>query len=82
MELREDAPIPVAFDLTRFLVSSITFMAYLSEVTVYFDDKRLVRVTKDSGIPKELGVPKNLQNRSRLGMMNVKGIKSTRMLLS
>ncbi|KAJ6495551.1 hypothetical protein C8R47DRAFT_1213045 [Mycena vitilis] len=57
MPLRQPVPMPVAFDFTRFLASSITFMANLSEVSVYFDDKRL--------------------NRSRLGTMNVTGVKTT-----
>lgn len=52
-------------------------MAYLSEVNVYFDDKRLVRLRKESGVPKALGVPKGLQSRSRLGMMQVTGVNST-----
>jgi Protein of unknown function (DUF3684) len=78
MTLREPAPIPVAFDLTRFLASSITFMTYLSEVVVYFDDKRLVRLAKSSGIPKQIGIPTGLQNLSPLGIMIVEDIKSTR----
>ncbi|KAJ6558581.1 hypothetical protein DFH09DRAFT_1037162 [Mycena vulgaris] len=77
MPLRQPAPMPVPFDFTRFLASSITFMAYLSEVSVYFDDKRLVRLRKESGVPKVLGIPKGLQSRSRLGMMNVTGVNST-----
>ena len=78
MELREPAPIPAAFDFTRFLVSSITFMAHLCEVSVYFDDKRLVHLTKDSGNPKQLAIPRNLRSASMMGFMNVKGLKSTR----
>jgi hypothetical protein len=80
MTLREPTPIPVAFDFTRFLASSITFMTHLSEVVVYFDNKRLVRLTKSSGISKEIGVPAGLQSSSPLGIMSVKDIKSTRML--
>lgn len=77
MTLREPAPIPVPFDFTRFLASSITFMTHLSEVVVYFDDKRLVRLAKSSGISKEIGIPNGLQNSSPLGIMSVKDIKST-----
>ncbi|KAI0060543.1 hypothetical protein BV25DRAFT_1908367 [Artomyces pyxidatus] len=77
MTLREPAPIPPAFDFTRFLVSSITFMAHLSEVSVYFDDKRLVRLSKDSGIPKEVPMIRGLKGTSPLGIMNVKTIQST-----
>ena len=77
MDLREPTPIPAAFDFTRFLVSSITFMAHLREVSVYFDDKRLVHLTKDAGNPKPLTIPRNLRPSSTLGFMNVKGLKST-----
>ena len=78
MDLREPAPIPAAFDLTRFLVSSITFMAHLREVSVYFDDKLLVHLTKDAGIPKPLTLPRHLKTTSAMGFMNVRGLKSTR----
>ncbi|KAF8170185.1 hypothetical protein K438DRAFT_1909340 [Mycena galopus ATCC 62051] len=77
MPLRQPVPAPVAFDFIRFLASSITFMQYLSEVSVYFDDKRLARLRKDSGVPKPLEIPKGLQNRSRLGTMTVTGVNST-----
>ncbi|KIM45164.1 hypothetical protein M413DRAFT_428973 [Hebeloma cylindrosporum] len=77
MALREPAPIPVAFDFTRFLASSLTFMSHLCEVSVYFDDKRLVRLYKSSGIPRDLGIPKGLNNRSPSGIMTVDNIQST-----
>jgi hypothetical protein len=78
MDLREPAPIPAAFDFTRFLVSSITFMAHLREVSVYFDDKRLAHLTKDAGDPKRLPIPQGLRPTSPMGFMNIKGLKSTR----
>ena len=77
MDLREPAPIPAAFDFTRFLVSSITFMGHLREVSVYFDDKRLVHLTKDAGIAKQLAIPRGLRPTSMKGFMSVKGLKST-----
>lgn len=78
MELRDPTPIPPAFDFTRFLVSSITFMAHLREVSVYFDDKRLVHLTKDAGTPKQISIPRGLKPTSTTGFMNVKAFKSTR----
>lgn len=80
MDLREPTPIPAAFDFTRFLVSSITFMVHLREVSVYFDDKRLVHLTKDTGNPKQLTIPRSLRPTSMMGFMNVKGLRSTREL--
>ncbi|KDQ54066.1 hypothetical protein JAAARDRAFT_409896 [Jaapia argillacea MUCL 33604] len=75
MTLREPTPIPPAFDFTRFLSSSITFMAHLRTISVFFDDKRLAHLTKAPGVPKELGLPKGLRSRSDGGIMNVKGVR-------
>lgn len=77
MSLREDTPIPAAFDFTRFLASSITFMNHLSTISVYFDDKRLTRLTKSTGIPKELGLPKTLNVLNKSKMMTLDKLKST-----
>ena len=78
MELREAAPIPGAFDFTRFVASSITFMTHLSEVSIYFDDKRLAKLTKAPGVPRALEIPKGLKRSSGMNIMNATGIKSTR----
>jgi hypothetical protein len=78
MGLREPAPIPAAFDFTRFLVSSISFMAHLSEVSVFFDDKRLARLTRDIGIPEQISLPKGFNTLSAQGLMQVREIKATR----
>jgi hypothetical protein len=76
MTLREPGPIPAALDFTRFLASSITFMTHLSEVSVYFDDKRLVRLSKNSGMSKEMPMLNGLKGTSPEGMMNVKAIET------
>jgi hypothetical protein len=78
MTLREPGSIPPALDLTRFLVSSITFMTHLSEVSVYFDDKRLVKLSKDCGMSKEVPMLKGIKGTSPQGMMSVKSIESMR----
>jgi hypothetical protein len=78
MTLREPGPIPAALDFTRFLASSITFMTHLSEVSVYFDDKRLVRLSKNRGMSKEMPILNGLKGTSPEGMMNVKAIETTR----
>lgn len=81
MSLREPAPIPVAFDFTRFLTSSITFMRQLCEISVYFDDKCLVKLTKSTGVPRDLGIPKGLNNRTPSRNMTIENVQSTRMHL-
>jgi hypothetical protein len=78
MTLREPGSIPPPFDLTRFLVSSITFMTHLSEVSVYFDDKRLVKLSKNCGMSKEVPMLKGLYGTSPEGMMKVKSIETMR----
>jgi hypothetical protein len=78
MTLREPGPMPPAFDFTRFLVSSIAFMTHLSDVSVYFDDKRLVKLSKTCRVPKKVPMLKELKCLSPGGMMNVKSIKTTR----
>ncbi|KAF5351976.1 hypothetical protein D9756_007388 [Leucocoprinus leucothites] len=60
MDLREPTPIPPAFDFTRFLASSITFMTYLEEVAVYFDDWCLVKLKKAVGHPQVHQLPRDL----------------------
>jgi hypothetical protein len=78
MTLREPGPIPSVLDFTRFLASSITFMTHLSEVSVYFGDKRLVKLSKDCGMSKEVPMLKGLKGTSPEGMMNVKSIETMR----
>ncbi|PCH38307.1 hypothetical protein WOLCODRAFT_96891 [Wolfiporia cocos MD-104 SS10] len=77
MTLREPAPIPRAFDLTRFLASSITFMAHLSEVSLFLDDERISRLTKEPGAPKPITIPRTLKSTSPRGIMQVKEIQTT-----
>lgn len=76
MTLREHAPIPQPYDLTRFLASSITFMVHIRSVSVFLDSHRLAHLTKSSGVPKELGLLKGLKNSSGSGLMSVVGVQS------
>jgi hypothetical protein len=78
MPLRDPGAIPPAFDLTRFLASSLTFMSHLADVSVYLDSRRLTRLTKTAGPGTALPVPRGLSGRSALGLMSVTGIQSTR----
>jgi Protein of unknown function (DUF3684) len=78
MTLREPGPVPTALDFTRFLASSITFMTHLSEVSVYFDNKQLVRLFKNRGLSKKVPMRRGLKGTSPKGMMNVKSIETTR----
>ena len=78
MTLREPGPMPPAFNFTRFLVSSIAFMTHLSEVSVYFDDRRLVKLSKNRGISKEVPMLEEFKSVSPKGTMIVESIETTR----
>ncbi|KAF8513724.1 hypothetical protein BU17DRAFT_95084 [Hysterangium stoloniferum] len=82
MELREAVPMPTAFDFVRFLTSSITFMAHIENVTVWFDGHRLANVTKDKGVSKQMPVPSSLRSKSDAGMMTMKTVKTTSLNIS
>ncbi|KZT11459.1 uncharacterized protein LAESUDRAFT_720694 [Laetiporus sulphureus 93-53] len=77
MFLREPAPIPRAFDITRFLASSITFMSHLSEVSIYLDERRISRLSKVIGASKPITIPRGLKTSSPKGIMQVKEIHTT-----
>ncbi|KAI6041582.1 hypothetical protein EDC04DRAFT_1265243 [Pisolithus marmoratus] len=76
MTLREPGPIPPAFDLMRFLASSITFMVHLNDVSVYFDHFRIGHLTKSTGLPRNLDIPKGLKKSSSLNIMHIQNIQS------
>jgi hypothetical protein len=78
MTLRKPGPIPATLDFTRFLASSITFMTHLSEISVYFDNRQLVRLSKNRGVSKKVPMLRGLKGTSPKGMMNVKSIETTR----
>ena len=78
MTLREAGPIPPAFDFMRFLASSITFMVYLNDVGVYFDEHRIGHIKKSPGVAKAVDLPRGLKRSSQSNIMNVKGAQSHR----
>lgn len=80
MSLREPAPMPIAFDLARFLTSSITFMVHLREIRIVFDGVVLVRLSKDPGSASPVPIPRGLRISSPSKMMFVKSINSKRAL--
>lgn len=82
MPLRESGPPPTPFDFIRFLVSSITFMAHLSEVSVHFDGKRLARLCKERGVPRPLSLRTGLKPETPKGMMRVTGVSVMRTYLT
>ena len=80
MPLREPGPPPTPFDFIRFLASSITFMAHLSEVSVFFDGNRLAKLSKDRGVPRPLALKDGLKRETPKGLMKVSAVSSMREL--
>ena len=80
MDLREPAPMPVAFDFIRFLSSSITFMVHLREVSVFLDEHKLAVLSKDPGNPLKITIPRGLKTTSPSRTMIISSITSTRKL--
>lgn len=66
---------PAAFDFTRFLANSITFMSHLNEVSVFFDHRRLAKLTKAGGPSENVSLIRGLNGRSPQGLMHIKGIQ-------
>ncbi len=78
MPLREPAPAPALFDFVRFLASSITFVAHLSDVSVWFDGRQLARIQRERGVPKSIPLRKGLKAESSKGVMKVVGVQVMR----
>lgn len=78
MPLREPAACPTPFDFVRFITSSITFVAHLSDVSVWFDGHRLARITRERGAPNALGLRSGLKVDSSRGLMRVAGVEQIR----
>ena len=79
MPLRECTTLPGRpIDIARFIASSLTFMKNLKDVSIFFDEHCLVRMTKSLGIEKTLAAPSpNLDPlRASKPMMRVQAIES------
>lgn len=78
MPLRESAPMPIPFDFVRFLTSSITFVAHLTQVSVHFDGRLLAKIRRERGAPQAIALRPNLKHDSSKATMRVSGIEATR----
>jgi hypothetical protein len=77
MALRDPSPLPGRpVDIARFLATSLTFMAKLRDVSLYFNEHRLVHLIKQVGVPKTLEIPRMLRPASATRIMEVQGIDS------
>ncbi|KAG8927830.1 hypothetical protein FRC02_007723 [Tulasnella sp. 418] len=83
MPLRQSSPLPgLPIDIARFLARSLTFMITLRDISVFIDDRRLVRVQKNLGSTDSLTLPTELNPRSALGTMEVKAVHAQEIRIS
>ncbi|KAG8895151.1 hypothetical protein FRB99_000735, partial [Tulasnella sp. 403] len=79
MPLREASTFPARpIDIARFLATSLTFMRNLCDVSMFFDEHQLVRVTKSAGRPRSIPLPGNLNPRSGIEGTMVVDVKLIR----
>ncbi|OAX40997.1 hypothetical protein K503DRAFT_798335 [Rhizopogon vinicolor AM-OR11-026] len=76
MELKEDmqGPVPKPFDLARFLTATMTFMPTLKTISVFFDDRVFLEITKSIEEPSNVPIPSEMLRESEGGMMNIKTV--------
>ncbi|CAL1709408.1 unnamed protein product [Somion occarium] len=77
MPLREPVPMPTPFDFVRFLTSSITFVAHLTQVSVLLDGKLLAKIRRERGVPRTLNMKPTLKPDSSKRTMRVAGVEVT-----
>lgn len=75
MTLREPALTPPVSDLMEFLATSITFMAHLRGVAVFFDRHLVGRINKFLGQSRDIPIPEELERRSPRQNMMVKSVQ-------
>ncbi|KAI6144665.1 hypothetical protein BKA82DRAFT_15653 [Pisolithus tinctorius] len=75
MPLREAAPMPSVSEFMQFLATSITFMAHLEGVTVFFDHHRVGKINKFLSQPQAIPIPTELEPSSPENVMTVKSIQ-------
>ncbi|KAF8131205.1 hypothetical protein EV363DRAFT_1584042 [Boletus edulis] len=74
MPLREATPMPPLSELMQFLASSITFMAHLEELTIFFDHHCLGQIKKSLRQSLAIPIPVELDRWSLGKIMYVKSI--------
>ncbi|KAF8318815.1 uncharacterized protein EI90DRAFT_2978708 [Cantharellus anzutake] len=78
MDLRDPGSLPGRpVDMARFFCTSLTFTNSISEISLYFDEHRLFKLSKVLSPPKSHALPPYLKARSPRSFMLVKGVRST-----
>ncbi|KAI9454957.1 hypothetical protein HD554DRAFT_2149343 [Boletus coccyginus] len=74
MPLREPTPMPPVADFMQFLASSITFMAHLKDVAVFFDHYRVGQINKSQRQFRAIPIPTELLRSSPEKNMVVRSV--------
>ncbi|KAF0389336.1 putative hatpase domain protein [Gigaspora margarita] len=74
MDMRDHAEFPNAEDFGRFLATSLGFTGNLREVSVYFNDKRIIRITKKMSDPRTMTIFSGLNTTSPEKMFHLRSV--------
>lgn len=76
MELKQESPVPPTFELTRFLVTSMTFLANIERVTISRDGAELSHMIKSRNEPRQsIAIPEHMVRTSRNGTMSINSVE-------
>ncbi|KAG2107835.1 hypothetical protein BD769DRAFT_1500283 [Suillus cothurnatus] len=76
MELKQESTIPRIFELTRFLVSSVTFLANIQRVRIFLDDTELSCLTKTRNkASQSIVISEHMARQSRSGTMTIDSVE-------
>ncbi|KAG2141060.1 hypothetical protein DEU56DRAFT_797030 [Suillus clintonianus] len=76
VELKQESTIPRIFELTRFLVTSVTFLAHIQSVEVWLDRTILSCLTKTrNNASQSIAIPEDMLRKSRGGNMFVETVE-------
>lgn len=78
LELQTSEPLPVLADLTRFLVSSVTFLTNIHTISIDLDCQRLLHICKEPcKLPVKVPIPIHLMPTTLSETLTVESIERT-----
>lgn len=77
LDYRNDTtPVPNLLSVSQFLATSLTFVA-LQNIEFFIDGHRILSLTKKSSPSAELALPRDLEARTKEGLIKVAGVERT-----
>ncbi|KAH7886449.1 hypothetical protein F5I97DRAFT_2029040 [Phlebopus sp. FC_14] len=76
MQLKEDlsTALPKPFDLSRYLISAVTFLTNTKKVGIYFNGTLLAEIKRSREDAKKMSLPKDLKQTTPLRAMSVTSV--------